>query len=171
MGYRGSGRQEGGCSEKTTVLPAGGAQRESAVARLRITERIAIGEDELDEQFVQASGPGGQNVNKVATAVQLRFDAAHSPSLPDDVRRRLTSLAGRRMTRDGVLILVARRYRTQERNRADARQRLVELIRTAAEPPVPRRTTRPTLAAKHRRLKQKKVRSDVKRGRTKPLEE
>lgn len=138
---------------------------------LRITPHIAIDETELDEHFVQASGPGGQNVNKVATAVQLRFDVARSPSLPEDVRQRLMSLAGRRLTQDGVLVLIARTHRTQERNRADARERLAELIRQAAIAPKPRRATRPTLASKKRRLESKSVRSAVKRTRAKPAED
>jgi ribosome-associated protein len=138
------------------------------MAALSVTPQIAIGEDELEERFVLASGPGGQNVNKVATAVQLRFDVARSPSLPDDVRRRLMALAGRRLTQDGVLILVARGHRSQERNREDARERLAELVRRAATPPRPRLATRPTLASKKRRLEGKAARSQVKRERTRP---
>jgi ribosome-associated protein len=140
------------------------------MAAIQITAHIAIGEDELEEHFIQASGPGGQNVNKVATAVQLRFDVARSPSLPDDVRHRMMALCGRRLTQDGVLVLIARNHRTQERNRADARERLAELIRSAAVPPKPRRPTRPTLASKKRRLEAKSVRSNLKRGRAKPTE-
>jgi ribosome-associated protein len=136
---------------------------------LRITDAIAIDESELEERFVQASGPGGQNVNKVATAVQLRFDVAAAPCLPEPVKRRIKTLAGRRMTADGVLVIDARRFRTQERNRADARERLVEMIRRAAIPVAKRIPTRPTIAAKRRRLDAKKIRSTVKRARTRPL--
>ena len=132
---------------------------------IRITRTIAIDEGEIREEFIRASGPGGQNVNKVATAVQLRFDAAGSASLPDDVRERLIRLAGRRMTTEGVLIINARRYRTQQRNRQDARDRLVELIRKAAKKPRPRRKTKPTLASKKRRLETKRRQSQTKRMR------
>lgn len=140
------------------------------LAALQITAQIVIGENELEEHFIQASGPGGQNVNNVATAVQLRFDVVGSPSLPEDVRHRLLVLCGRRLTQDGVLVLIARRHRTQERNRADARTRLAELIREAAIPPKPRRPTRPTLASKRRRLEAKTARSNLKRDRAKPSE-
>ena len=136
------------------------------MARITIGHGVDIDEGELDESFVRASGPGGQNVNKVSTAVQLRFDVANSPSLPNDVRARLVKLAGRRMTKDGELIIVANQYRTQERNRDDARTRLIELIARAAEsPPPPRRKTRPTRASKERRLTDKKKRGEIKRGR------
>ena len=139
------------------------------MARIAVTDRISLDEAELTERFVLASGPGGQNVNKVSTAVELRFDAAASPSLPEPVRLRLLALAGHLVTQDGVIIVFARRFRTQERNRADARERLFTLIRAAAEPPPPpRRKTRPTLASKVRRLDAKKVRSGIKAGRGRP---
>ena len=132
---------------------------------IRINDQISIDESELTETFVRASGPGGQNVNKLATAVQLRFDVRHSPSLPADVRARLAALAGRRLTQDGVLVIIAQRHRTQERNREDARTRLVELIRQAAVPPKRRRLTRPTAASRERRIESKKRRSGIKRLR------
>lgn len=132
---------------------------------IRITDQISIDESELTETFVRASGPGGQNVNKLATAVQLRFDVRHSPSLPADVRARVAVLAGRRLTQDGVLVIIAQRHRTQERNREDARERLIELIRQAAVPPKRRRPTRPTAASHERRIESKKRRSGVKRLR------
>jgi len=130
-----------------------------------ITPAIAIDENELDWEFTRSAGPGGQNVNKVATAVRLRFDVARSPALPDDVRERLARLAGSRLTADGVLIVNARRYRTQERNRQDAVERFVELIRKAAEPPRRRRQTRPSRAAHERRLDAKRRRGQTKRLR------
>src|ERR1700688_1289952 len=123
---------------------------------IRITDNITIDESELSESFIRSSGPGGQNVNKLATAVQLRFDVRHSPSLPGDVRTRLERLAGRRLTNDGVLVITAQSHRTQERNRADALDRLVELIKAAAVRPVPRRATKPTKASRWRRLETKK---------------
>jgi ribosome-associated protein len=129
---------------------------------IQITPGIAIHEHELQEEFIRASGPGGQNVNKVATAVQLRFDVAHSPSLPDDVRERLIHLAGKRISGEGVLIIDARRFRTQEQNRQDARDRLCDLIRKASEKPRIRRGTKPTLASKRRRLDAKRHRSETK---------
>jgi ribosome-associated protein len=138
---------------------------------IRVTPQIEIGEEEIEERFVLASGPGGQNVNKVATAVQLRFDAARSPSLPADVLQRLARLAGRRMTRNGVLVLIAQRYRSQERNRADARDRLAELIRQAAIAPKRRVPTRPTGASKQRRLQAKAMRGTVKQQRKRPGED
>ena len=129
---------------------------------IRITDTISIDESEIRESFVRSSGPGGQNVNKLSTAVQLRFDVRHSRSLPNDVALRLTRLAGRRMTKDGVLVLIAQNHRTQERNRAEARERLVDLIRQAAVRPVPRRATKPTKASKQRRIESKKRRSGIK---------
>src|SRR5207245_10578528 len=134
---------------------------------IQITDRISLDEGELEESFMRASGPGGQNGNKLASAVQLRFDVRHSPSLPHDVRMRLERLAGKRLTREGVLVITAQRHRTQERNRADARERLVDLIRQAAVRPVPRRPTRPPKASRRQRLESKKRRSSFKslRGR------
>jgi ribosome-associated protein len=129
---------------------------------IRIDNRISIDERELEERFIRASGPGGQNVNKLATAVQLRFDVRHSPSLPAQVRTRLERLAGRRLTRDGVLVISAQRHRTQERNRQDALERLIALIQRAAVAPVPRRPTKPTAGARERRLQSKKHRGSIK---------
>jgi ribosome-associated protein len=131
---------------------------------IRINDRIEIDEAELDEQFVRSSGPGGQNVNKVATAVELRFDAQHSAVLPPAVRQRLTRLAGSRMTKDGVLVIRAERFRTQEQNRADARERLADLVRRAAVAPKFRVKTKPSKASQERRIKSK-----VKRGAIKKL--
>ena len=127
---------------------------------IKITPTISISEAEIKEEFIHSSGPGGQNVNKVATAVQLRFDVRRSPSLPEEVRRRLYTLARRRISRDGILVITARRFRTQERNRQDALERLIALLRHAAQKPVPRRPTRPTAAARARRLAQKRRRAD-----------
>jgi ribosome-associated protein len=138
--------------------------------RIPVTDDIAIDESELCESFVLASGPGGQNVNKVSSAVQLRFDVGHSPSLKDDVRHRLMRLAGSRLTKDGVLIITAREHRSQDRNRSEARARLIDLIRRAATRPKPRRPTKPTLASKRRRLEGKTIRGRLKRGRSKPPE-
>ncbi len=138
---------------------------------IRVTDKIQIDESEIEESFVRSSGPGGQNVNKVSSAVQLRFDARRSPSLPDDVRRRLERLAGKRLTNDGVIVLIAQTHRSQERNRADALQRLVELIQAAAVRPKPRTATRPTLASKKRRLESKSRRSKIKSGRRAPDED
>jgi len=132
---------------------------------IHITRTITIDESEIQEYFIRASGPGGQNVNKVATAVQLRFDVANSSSLPEDVRKRLISLAGNRITEDGILIIDARRFRTQRQNREDANDRLVELIYNAAQRTKTRRKTRPTLASKIRRLKSKRRTAEIKRIR------
>lgn len=129
---------------------------------IRVTPSISIAERELEEHFIRASGPGGQNVNKLASAVQLRFDVRRSPSLPEQVRARLEGLAGRRLTREGVLVINAERHRTQERNRQDARARLIELIRRAAVAPVPRRATKPTASSRQRRLDSKKRRATIK---------
>jgi ribosome-associated protein len=132
---------------------------------LIITAEIRIRESELDERFVRASGPGGQNVNKVATAVQIRFDVRHSPSLPDDVRDRLMKIAAGRITDDGILLIEARRFRTQERNRQDARERLVKLVQKAAVPLKPRKPTRRTRAANLQRLESKRRRAEIKSSR------
>jgi ribosome-associated protein len=129
---------------------------------IRVTGSIALDEREISESFVRASGPGGQNVNKLATAVQLRFDVRRSPSLPEAVRGRLERLAGRRLTREGVLVILADRHRTQERNREDARERLIGLIRQAAVAPKMRRPTKPTKASKERRIETKKRRGSIK---------
>jgi|SRR5579862_4818218 len=135
---------------------------------IAITEGLGLDEGELDESFIRASGPGGQNVNKVASAVQLRFDIRHSPSLPSAVRERLERLGGARVSQDGVIVITAQRFRSQERNRADARDRLVALIRRAATPPLPRRPTVPSLTSRARRLADKTRRARLKEGRRPP---
>src|SRR3954464_14543335 len=136
---------------------------------LEITPGLTLADNEIEERFVRASGPGGQNVNKVSTAVELRFDVRGSASLPDDVRYRLQRLAGRRLNQEGVLVLSAQRFRSQERNRQDALDRLIELIIRAAEPPPPpRKKTRPTLASKRRRVEGKVRRGQVKAMRGRP---
>ncbi len=138
------------------------------MARLKISDTLSIDETELSERFVLSSGPGGQNVNKVSTAVELRFSVRESPSLPDGLKARLIRIAGSRMTQEGVLVIDAQRFRSQQRNRDDAVERLFEMIRTAAEVPKPRRPTRPSLGAKKRRLESKAVRSGTKTMRRKP---
>jgi ribosome-associated protein len=133
---------------------------------LQVTPTIALDESEIQEEFVRAAGPGGQNVNKVATAVQLRFDVVHSPSLPEDVRTRLIRLAGKRVNEEGVLVILAKQHRTQLQNRADAVAQLIELIRKAATKPKPRHKTRPSFASKQKRLEGKRQRSEIKQIRT-----
>ena len=135
---------------------------------VQVAPGLAIPEDELDERFILAGGPGGQNVNKVATAVQLRFDVAGSPALPPEVRQRLLRIAGARVTADGVLVMTARRYRTREANRRDARARLAALVARALAAPRPRHATRPTRGARERRLQDKARRGAVKRQRARP---
>jgi ribosome-associated protein len=130
-----------------------------------INRHLFLDDSEVEQSFIRASGPGGQNVNKVSSAVQLRFDLSRSRSLPEEVRERLARLAGRRLTRNGVIVIIAQRYRTQERNRQDALDRLVALIRRAAAPPVPRQPTKPTAAARERRLGAKARRAAAKEQR------
>jgi ribosome-associated protein len=132
---------------------------------IRVTNGISIGEDEILEEFTGASGPGGQNVNKVSTAVQLHFDVARSPSLPDDVRQRLLRLAGKRITKEGVLVVEARRFRHREANRRDALERLIEWIQKAAHKPKPRKRTKPPAAAERQRMESKRRRSQKKKLR------
>jgi len=135
---------------------------------IRITQGISVREAEVKLDFIRSSGPGGQNVNKVATAVQLRFHVLRSPSLPEDVRRRLVTIAGKRVSKEGVLLIDARRFRTQERNRQDAEERLAQWIRKAAEKPKKRIKTKPTAGSRERRLKGKRQRSETKRLRKPP---
>lgn len=132
---------------------------------IQITEHISIDEKEIYEEFIRSSGPGGQNVNKVATAVQLRFNVRNSPSLPDDVRERLAKLAGKKLTEEGEIVITAKRFRTQGKNREDALNRLLELIRKATQKPKPRRKRRPSLISKQRRLDEKQKRSEKKQRR------
>lgn len=141
------------------------------MSKIVITEQFSIDESEIEESFILASGPGGQNVNKVASAVQLRFDVRRSTSLPENVRERLIQLAGHRLTKSGELLIVGRRYRSQERNRADVRARLAALLRDAAKPIAPRRKTGPPRASKARRIENKVARGVVKRLRTRPRED
>jgi ribosome-associated protein len=139
--------------------------------RIAITPGLSIDENEIEESFILASGPGGQNVNKVASAVQLRFDAAHSPSLPEPVRQKLLRLAGKKRTTAGEIVILSRRTRSQERNRAQARERLIALLREAATPDIPRRRTRPPTSSKRARLENKRARAVLKRQRGRPHEE
>ena len=138
---------------------------------IKITDRIAIAPREIEESFIRAPGPGGQNVNKLSTAVQLRFDLRHSPSLPDDVRARAERLAGKRLTKEGVIVITAARFRTQEQNRDDALARLTELLKKAARRPATRKPTRPTLGSKKRRLEGKTRRGSIKKLRSEKPDE
>ena len=138
------------------------------MARIQITPGISLDENELDERFIQSAGPGGQNVNKVATAVQLRFDVVRSPSLPGDLRARLARLSGRKLLKDGILTITARRFRTQERTREDARARLIDMIRRASIVAPARRPTKPKRSVRERRLEMKKKRSALKHSRARP---
>jgi ribosome-associated protein len=137
---------------------------------LEITPNFSINETELHFDFIRSAGPGGQNVNKVATAVQLRFDIANSPSLGSGLKRRLIQLSGNRVTTDGILLIEAKRFRTQEQNREDALQRFVDLVRKALTPPKPRKKTKPTAASKARRLQRKHIKGEIKRSRNKSFE-
>src|SRR5207237_1573093 len=141
------------------------------MARIAVTPNLSLDESEMEESFILASGPGGQNVNKVASAVQLRFDAAHSRSLPEAVRQKLLRLAGKRRTQAGEIIILSRRTRSQGRNRAEARERLIALLREAATPDIPRKRTRPSPSRKKKRLDNKRTRGALKRLRANPTEE
>lgn len=157
-----------GIAEKAIVWKDQSAMARQATHSIRINETIEIPEDALEEQFIQSAGPGGQNVNKVATAVQLRFDVRRTPHLPEHAREQALRLAGRRATKEGVIVIEAQRFRTREQNRADARERLARLLAKAAEPPPrPRKKTKPSKAAVERRLKEKAERAGVKRMRSK----
>jgi ribosome-associated protein len=142
---------------------------QSTISGIFVRPGLVIPDAELSERFIQSSGPGGQNVNKVASAVQLSFDVARSPSLPHAVRAAVLAAGGARLSKDGVLTITARRFREQERNRADARARLADILLTAATPQKPRRATRPTLASKKRRIESKKHRAELKRDRGRPF--
>ena len=138
---------------------------------ITVTKDISIDENEIEEQFIRSSGPGGQKVNKTSSAVQLRFDVRNSPSLPEDVRNRLEKLAGNRITEEGVLVIEASQHRSQKRNREDAFDRLVELLKKASRKPKSRRATRPTAESRRRRLEEKRRRSEIKRFRRPPHRE